>query len=65
MNDKKHLELVLDERYGRSLPVAVARIQLAAEVRGVPEGTEPTITVEPDPDTSWKTITTYRWEWEA
>lgn len=61
----KHLELVLDDRYGRDPFAAVARIQLAAEVRGVPEGTRPTIDVSPDPDTSWKTITTHRWEWEA
>lgn len=59
----KHLELVFDERYGRDMRAAAARIQLAAEVRGVPEGTKPTIDVEPDPKSL--TITTYRWEWES
>jgi hypothetical protein len=64
-HDMKHLELVLDERYGRSLEDAIEHIHAAAVVRGVPEGTKPTIDVSPDPDTSWKTITTYRWEWEG
>jgi hypothetical protein len=59
----KHFELVFDERYGRDVRAAATRIQLAAEVRGVPEGTKPTIDVKADPDTSWQTITTYRWEW--
>lgn len=59
----KYLELVLDERYGRDMADALERIQAAAEVRGVPEGTKPTVSVEPDPQRV--TITTYRWEWEA
>lgn len=60
------LELLFDERYGRDMRAAAARIQLAAEVRGVPEGTKPTIDVQPaDPEQPYLTITTYRWEWEV
>jgi hypothetical protein len=61
----KHLELVFDERYGRSMEEAVERIQAAAEVRGVPEGTKPTISVTEDPNTPHLPVTTYRWEWAA
>ena len=57
-----HLELVLDDSYGRRLEDALRNMQAEAEKRGVPAGTEPAISIEPDPQ--HLTITTYRWEWD-
>lgn len=60
----KHLELILDERYGRRLPDALEAIQAAAQVRGVPEGTKPRL-LPNNPDVPHDLTVTYRWEWEA
>jgi hypothetical protein len=60
-----HLELVFDDSYGRRIDDAVRNIQAEAEKHGVPEGTTPTIDVQPtEPGHPHLTITTYRWEWE-
>lgn len=40
------------------------RIQAAAEVRGVPEGTKPQIIVKENPEIRYDFTTVYRWEWE-
>lgn len=64
MSTRKHLELVLDERYGRNLEYALESLQAAAQVRGVPEGTKPTMITKGNPEHPHDFTTIYRWEWE-
>lgn len=57
--------LVLDERYDRNLEEALERIQAAAEVRGVPADTKPTMLTKENPEVRYDFTTIYRWEWDT